>query len=419
MAMLSVHYQNSPSMKRFFSISIFVLSFSLLISCEEKSDPALDAATFTKIYSNNQFSTAFYPLSIKQTADEGYLILAEKKLYDSTARYTYLLKVDKFGNVVKDTEADLDKTFTNPAPNLIQIDKNYYFFFMIGTGTYLAKTDADLSKIDTVGVSGLTYPAAASFDQYDNTNSKFTLLNYDYDNRQFLLSVVDVTGQVSNTKRFDIETTNEIEGPIIDHFNHTGKEFPFLAGRLANGTYYFNAFVNYSFSLIFTDLSNDNSILGRIDGQRNYGGINSVIQLSGDNFAASKFNFGSNYFLPKMTVSTAASKSITDYDGNPIPELVSDSKVKTIQATTNSKSIILFAGNTRSNQIGLYAYDATTGLFIGSRYLGFSNPFEVADIIQTSDEGIAVCGTTFTAGRFSRICIFKLSKSELNKFTKS
>jgi len=177
--------------------------------------------------------------------------------------------------------------------------------------------------------------------------------------------------------------------------------------------------VNYSFSLIFTDLSNDNSILGRVDGQRNYGGVNSVIQLSGDNFAASKFNFGSNYFLPKMTVSTTASKSITDYDGNPIPELVSDSKVKTIQATANAKSIILFAGNTRSNQIGLYAYDATTGLFIGSRYLGFSNPFEVADIIQTSDEGIAVCGVTYTAGRFSRICIFKLSKSELNKFTKS
>ncbi|HEY8937479.1 MAG TPA: hypothetical protein VIM65_19775 [Cyclobacteriaceae bacterium] len=406
-------------MKRFFSILIFTISIFILISCEEKSDPALDAATFTKIYSNNQFSTAFYPLSIKQTADEGYLILGEKKLYDSTARYTYLLKVDKFGNVVKDTEADLDKSFTNPAPNLIQIDKNYYFFFMIGTGTYLAKTDADLTKIDTVEVSGLTYPAAASFDQYDNTNSKFTLLNYDYDNRQFLLSVVDVSGQVSNTKRFDIETTNEIEGPIIDHFNHTGKEFPFLTGRLANGTYYFNAFVNYSFSLIFTDLSDDNAILGRIDGQRNYGGINSIVQTSTNDFAASKFNFGSNYFLPKITISTTASKSITDYDGNPIPELVSDSKVKTILATANAKSILLYAANTRSNQIGLYAYDATTGLFIGSKYLGFSNPFEVADIIQTSDGGIAVCGKTYTAGRFSRLCIFKLSKSELSKFTKS
>ena len=54
-----------------------------------------------------------------------------------------------------------------------------------------------------------------------------------------------------------------------------------------------------------------------------------------------------------------------------------------------------------------------TGTFISSRYLGFSNPYEIASLVQTSDEGLAVCGTTYLAGRFPRICIFKLSKEEL------
>ena len=45
----------------------------------------------------------------------------------------------------------------------------------------------------------------------------------------------------------------------------------------------------------------------------------------------------------------------------------------------------------------------------------FLNPFEIANLVQTSDGGLAVCGTTYLAGRFPRICIFKLSKNKLSE----
>ncbi len=52
---------------------------------------------------------------------------------------------------------------------------------------------------------------------------------------------------------------------------------------------------------------------------------------------------------------------------------------------------------------------------LGSRYLGFSNPYEIAAMTTTSDGGLAVCGITYVAGRFPRICLFKISGAELAK----
>jgi hypothetical protein len=94
--------------------------------------------------------------------------------------------------------------------------------------------------------------------------------------------------------------------------------------------------------------------------------------------------------------------------------LIPDAAVRIKKVLIDSRDILVYASDTKSKQIGLYFYDETTGDFISSRYLGFSNPFEMAGIIQTSDDGIAVCGTTWLAGRFSRICLFKISKAELS-----
>jgi hypothetical protein len=63
----------------------------------------------------------------------------------------------------------------------------------------------------------------------------------------------------------------------------------------------------------------------------------------------------------------------------------------------------------------LYFYDEATGTFITSKYLGFSNPFEIAQVISTEDGGLAVCGTTYVAGRFPRICLIKLHPEDLEK----
>lgn len=72
--------------------------------------------------------------------------------------------------------------------------------------------------------------------------------------------------------------------------------------------------------------------------------------------------------------------------------------------------MLIFASNTCSRS-GLFFYDLTTGEFLGSKYLTFSHPYEVAGATATADGGIAVTGTP--AGDFRRICLIKTSEKKL------
>jgi hypothetical protein len=155
--------------------------------------------------------------------------------------------------------------------------------------------------------------------------------------------------------------------------------------------------------------------LGVVQGQQDDGGISQAVSLQGDKFALSRFNFGDNYYLPNSALSTTGISSSIDLGGNPLPELIANAPVKIKRITVGTKNILLYGSNTKSTQIVLYGYDEDNGEFIGSRYLGFSNPFEIAAIISTNDGGLAIAGTTYVAGRFPRICLFKLSSEEVIK----
>jgi hypothetical protein len=162
---------------------------------------------------------------------------------------------------------------------------------------------------------------------------------------------------------------------------------------------------------VFTNFGDEP--VGVVQGQQNDGGFSAVTPLTGNKFASSRFNFGDNFLLPNKELSTSGITSSTDLGGYSLPELVPNAKVRILRATVDGKNVLIYGSDTKSKQIGLLFYDESTGDFISSRYLGFSNPFEVASLEQTSDEGLAVCGTTYLAGRFPRICIFKLSKDQL------
>jgi hypothetical protein len=113
-----------------------------------------------------------------------------------------------------------------------------------------------------------------------------------------------------------------------------------------------------------------------------------------------------------------SSNSITSsfkLGGNTLPELTPNATVKILKASIAGKDYLIYSSNTRSKQIALFAYDLATAEFKGSHYLGFSNPFELASLIVTADGGLAICGTTYVAGRFPRICLFKISSEKLSK----
>jgi hypothetical protein len=399
--------------------SIILISVIILVaSCAKDSDLATDKANFTRIYDNNKFDASYFPIDIKQTTDEGFLILGSRKLTDSNLSGTYLMKVDKLGAYVSDLEVASDKVL--PIGPLLEANGKYYFFSMtpVGLETNLNEVDQEGALTRTIAVQGEgggSYPSAA-YNDFKTGN--FVLLRYDNLSKKSVVSIIDTEGVTKNSKKFSIGSGDGVEEQFITHFTRTGRQFPFQVGKTSTGLYFFNGFYEYNFSLVFTDFVED-SKPAIVFGQKANGGFSSIMPLEGNKFAASRFNFGDNYLLPNVTLKTAANSksSIVDEDleGNNLPELSSNATVKIISATVNGKDVVLYGTNTRSKQISLYGYDKAMGKFLGSRYLGFSNPFEIAAMTITTDGGLAVCGTTYVAGRFPRICLFKISKDELAK----
>ncbi len=394
---------------------LIILVASLFSSCSEESNPTFDTDNFTSIFDNNKFDASYFPIDIRQTPDGGYLILGGRKLTDSTF-FTgiYLLKADQFGNFVK--EIEVEATSVNPIGRFTEYDGKYYFFCMdpITQVAQLIDVDADLAAVNITPVQGgLTYPAAAAFIVADKN---FVLLSYDNGSKESVISLVGVSGGVQKSARYSIGTGEDIEEPIINHFIRTGRQYPFEVGRIAgSGIYFFNGFYNYTFSLVFTDLSSEEPI-GVVQGQHDDGGFSAVTSLGGSKFATSRFNFGDNFILPNKDLSTTGPPtSSINLGGYSLPEMVENANVHILRATIDAKNILIYGTDTKSKQIGLLFYEEASGTFMSSRYLGFSNPFEIANLTQTSDGGLAICGTTYLAGRFPRICIFKLSKEKLSE----
>ncbi len=395
--------------KKIFPILYTVLVVSLLMSCSEESNPEFDIQNFTTIFDNNQFDASYFPIDMKQTPDGGYIILGGRRLTDSNFAGIYLLKADKFGNFEK--EIEVEETSVNPIGKFTEYQTKYYFFCMdpLTQQAQIANVDANLEAVTITPVQGgLTYPAAASF-----VDNNFVLLGYNNGDKQTVISILNPDGGVLASKGYSIGTGEDVEEPIIKHYIRTGKQYPFEVGKAPSGLYYFNGFFNYTFSLVFTDLTGDDPV-GVVQGQQDDGGFSAITPLSGNKFASARFNFGDNFLIPNKDISTSSITSSTDLGGYSLPEMVPNAKVRILRATSDTKNVLVYGTDTKSKQIGLIYYDEAAGTFISSRYLGFSNPFEIASLIQTSDEGLAVCGTTYVAGRFPRICIFKLSKEQLD-----
>lgn len=391
--------------------TILLALITLASSCSEDSNPDFEKEKFTSVFDNKDYSAAFYPIDCRQTIDGGYLILAERKIPGSNFRGTYLLRVDAFGNFVNDLALD---QYSNPVGDLMYLRDAYYFLALdtLSLQGQLVKVDASIANAEANAVDGAGFPSAATAD-----GDNFLLLSYRHLDKTSVVSRHNASGDITKGPAvFGIGAGDDVEEPIMNHILRTGKRFPFQVGKVSDGLYFFNGFENYSFSLVFTDLG-EGGPLGVVHGQQDDGGFSSVVPLGNNKFAASRFEFGQNYFLPGVTLQTNGPTIGAYLGGLVLPELTPDAVVKILRTTIGTRSMLVYSSDTRSKQIGLYFYDESTGEFVSSRYLGFSNPFEVTSIVRTDDEGLAICGTTWLAGRFPRICLFKLSREELIKQT--
>lgn len=388
-------------------ICSFLLTLLLFSACLEDNDPEIVKGSFTKIYDTDDFAATYYPIDVKQTSDGGYIVLSAFRMDASSFSGAYLLKVNENGDFVADLE--IDPQYVNPAADLVSLGGQVYFLCMeaLSLQAQLISVDESLTEHTIVPVGGaFYYPCAAAA-----YNGNLLALSYNHLTQQSVIGIISTEGTLTQSKGYTIGAGDDVEEPIINHFIRTGPQFPFRVGS-SGSTFYFNGYYNYTFSLVFTDMSQDNPV-GVVQGQQDDGGLSAVMPISQGTFAVARFNFGDNYFIPRAELSTSSVSSSTDLTGNSFPELDYNAWTRILRTTVNTQNLLVYASNTRSRQIGLYFYNEDDGSFLGNKYLGFSNPFELANLTTTEDGGLIVCGRTWLAGRFPRICLFKLSSKQL------
>ena len=386
----------------FYNFLFFIL---LLPACDITKNDVIPSHTFTKIYDDNRFEQAYFPVDVIQTADEGFLILSELKNDLSLFTSVVVLKTDALGAIEKTTT--LNAPFVLPVKGWQKIGETYYFVCMDENSTTAQIVGvSETGEISTpVAIGGITYPLAVNSD-----GNHLTLLSFDNGNSETVLSLVSTSGQVTQQQGYSIGAGVDVEKPIIDHVTRNGDILPFQVGQTQEGLYFFNGFYNYTFSLVFSNFGT--SPTGVCQGQLSQGGISEVASLGNDIFGIARFNFKDNYIAPLANIPTNAITSSTDLAGNTFPEIENKMKVKLLSLTENGAW--LYATTTKARQVVLYGFNQASGTIQGTGYLGSGNPYLLASVTTTQDGGIAVLAQTSLEGRFPRIALFKRDKPFLD-----
>ena len=395
-------------LRNLFTVSTLLIVFTGLFSaCDLKDNTAEPALGFTRIYENGDFSKAYYPTDIKQTPDSGFVVLGSVPS-DNTSFYSvYLMKIDKTGKFQWEYTAD---QFVNPVSDLMpNASGQLQFFCMDKTrlGTHLINVSQSPSSAAYIGADSLRYPLAGVAVQ-----GGFLLETLDAAFKTTRFSKLGSGGSVQWTTRFSIY--EDVEEKFNKHLTRQARPYPFFAGETGTGGYFFNGFNNFTLALTFTDANGKQT--GVTNGERYDSGISSALAIANNKLAVSRYKGdGENVLAPGAALAPAAVSAAKDITGFELPELTKYARVLIKKVTIAGKNVLLYGSDTKNGQIVLFVYDEAGGNLLGSRYLGVSNTFEMGGFTLTQDGGMAIAGKTYVAGRFPRICVFKLTPDDVSK----
>ena len=389
--------------KTIFSILIMLS----LYACDIKDNEIEPGYGFTRIYDQPTFSGDIHPLSVVQIEDSGYLILAAKDSWQ-----VYLMKIKENGDQA--WEKTLAEPFVNPLAGIIHQGDSYFIACMdeVSLGTYLLKIDLQGNEPSReASFPNITYPL--SFSQ--TSEEGFLIQGYDRTARSTTISKISSTLTLEWQQKYDV--LEDKEELLIKHLTRTGQRLPFYTGfKTGNGNqgnYYFNGFINFTLSLNFIDAT-DGSLLGTLNGFRDQGYINATYPMDESIFALSRTSFGDNYLLPNTEVNMREVASSSDLVSNDFPEISSYAPVLIREKMIGAHEVLVYATQSKTNQLLLYAYDKESGDLLGTTHVGQTNPYEIGDLYFTEDDGMVVLAKTYVAKRFPRIALFKFSKEEVD-----
>jgi hypothetical protein len=387
----------------------FILFIFVLFSCQA-NETVSPEQSFNKIYNEGSFSD-FEGANIQQLDDEGYLLLGiVSNSFSGKVGVPYLLRTDKNGNLLWDTnKTNLLQTFFNPIPNFKKKDGSYFFF---------CRNNADKSIVllkindanQSISVQRTFNELKGDLVYVSETPDKGLLL--------MLLSESCDSGKqpelVKLDINFDIQWRKCYPYTAIPSINIITQKI--TLNYFFNGIFeadgqvrYFMTFLtpnNTSF-VLYTDASGN--LLGST--QTSFL-LNSLAQVSGKEFAMTYIRQNDTNIVPKVALSINTNESPAIF-GNTFHEINSEKRIITKKMTLNGKNVIIFACTLENIPIRIYAFDAQTEVLLGTLTLGRVNPYEIADIIQTADGGLAILANTLVADRFIRLALLKISPKEI------
>lgn len=391
-------------------------------SCDPRYLETDSAASFKKVYDKPRLY-GYTAVDIRQTpSDNGYIILG------ICEGVPYLLKLDKYGNYLWDTSYEMfsSRGWGIPIPELILVERKgepdtYYFFcnkttddghsavlIEISAGNNVPGKPREISLFPHLPGDRLVLPMAARAAPPSVPG-------------KLLLALDASTNEVILVK-LDHENNAAWANPLVSGFSHmcansypvSDRRFHFIGFMPTQipgkNLYYFHSYSDsqrYEYPFCFGI-----TVIEPISGTPLVEYPSPMAFLTMDNSDST----ASGALLIENIITFFVNRSLTDVNENTIIiqfELVPSKPVYMKTMNVNEQKAVFFVGSGRNDKIVLYAYDLSTGSLAAKKYFGHTNVYESAGLIETGDGGLAVLGTTYLAGQLDRICLFKLSKQEL------
>ena len=384
--------------------------FGVLISCDVKKSNTSPASEYSRIFDYTDMNLSFFPVDLEQTGDGGFLTLS---VYTDTTLSTFplihLMKTDAFG--VKVWESWLDKAYCSAVPSLMLLGNSYYFICMdaVNQESRVMRINQDTHDASEIKALSIQYPLYSMKDR----NGDVLVLNFDRLGRKSVLTCYNDEFDDIWSQEFSI--IGDVKHQIELHLAKSGKQFPFFIGEVGTPStthYSVNCFYNYTMTLLFVEGAAGTQT-GTLYSFQENAAVSSAVSIENNRFALTRYYSGDNFVNPSVELELEDMRSITDYPDFSLPELAPDAPVKCLHVEINNKEVVVFASQTRTNQLGLYFYDASNGDLKTVKFLNEKYPVALAGMEYTREEGLALLSQTFVVGRFPRIYLIKLSPEDL------
>ena len=386
-------------------IPLFILLLIGSSACEINQKEILPEDGFLKIYNHPEEVLAYYPESVVELPEGGYVFLSAVKDENDDIEYPYtnLVRTSASGEI----SWSLDNDWRAPASKLMLINGSVAFVAMN------QQFDAYLILVNpATGAATEQHDLEMSMPLYANLDSQGTLvvLGYDFVTRSSWISQYNSSWQVQRSNKLPVNT--DLEYLIQRHLNKTGQDYPFFIGEYSDAPgsgYSVNCFYNYTLRTVFLDQASL-SATGDIYSFQTEEGISSAIQKSGSLFGVTSYYEGNNYIMPASEIDVSSSSNIKDLPADPLYELTYRAEVVAGNLHLDTASYSLFVSQTNDNSLVIYQYEQGTDVLVNTLYREFDQRLVVNDVIQCADKGIAILGGIYILGKYQRPFLVKMTQ---------